>query len=330
MLWRRRLRIARGVLTSLVRNALSWSRAVANVIGCGETVDTAEVSVLKAIVQRVALLASVALVVSAASTGAVASAATVSAPRLLSALTVANEHRSGYSRDFFNLWVDADGNGCDTRREVLIGEARVSPHVGSGCDLSGGRWWSAYDNLFITNASSLDIDHFVPLAEAWRSGAFRWSAGTREAFANDLGYSLSLIAVTAHTNRSKSDADPAGWLPPFNAYRCTYVATWVAIKWRWRLTIDRLEKGALTLGLTGCGAAAKVLRPTRAAITTGPVVPVASGGATTAAGGNGELDPRYSYCTGAIAAGLGPYYRGQDPEYAWYRDGDSDGIVCER
>lgn len=105
---------------------------------------------LKAIVQRVALLASVALVVSAASTGAVASAATVSAPRLLSALTVANEHRSGYSRDFFNLWVDADGNGCDTRREVLIGEARVSPHVGFGCDLSGGRWWSAYDNLFIT------------------------------------------------------------------------------------------------------------------------------------------------------------------------------------
>ena len=212
---------------------------------------------LKAIVQRVALLASVALVVSAASTGAVASAATVSAPRLLSALTVANEHQSGYSRDFFNLWIDADGNGCDTRREVLIGEARVSPHVGSGCDLSGGRWWSAYDNLFNTNASSLDIDHFVPLAEAWRSGAFRWSAGTREAYANDLGYSLSLIAVTAHTNRSKSDADPARWMPPFNAYRCTYVATWVAIKWRWRLTIDRLEKSALTLGLTGCGAAAE-------------------------------------------------------------------------
>jgi len=286
--------------------------------------------VLKVIVQRVVLLASVALVLSAAGTGSAASAAVVSAPGLLGSLTVESSHQSGYSRDLFKLWVDADRNGCDTRREVLISEARVRPHVVSGCGLSGGRWWSAYDNLFITNASSLDIDHFVPLAEAWRSGAFRWSAGTREAYANDLGYSLSLIAVTAHTNRSKSDADPAGWMPPFNAYRCTYVATWVAIKWRWRLTIDPLEKGALTLGLAGCGAAAKVLKPTRAAITTGPVVPVASGGSTTAAGNNGVVDPRYPYCSNAIAAGLGPYYRGQDPEYAWYRDGDSDGIVCER
>ena len=285
---------------------------------------------LKVIVQRIVLLVSVALVLSAAGTGAVASAAVVSAPGLLGSLTVASSHQSGYSRDLFKLWVDADRNGCDTRREVLISEARVRPHVVSGCGLSGGRWWSAYDNLFITNASSLDIDHFVPLAEAWRSGAFRWSAGTREAYANDLGYSLSLIAVTAHTNRSKSDADPAGWMPPFSAYRCTYVATWVAIKWRWRLTIDPLEKGALTLGLTGCGAAAKVLQPTRAAITTGPVVPVASGGSTTAAGNNGVVDPRYPYCSNAIAAGLGPYYRGQDPEYAWYRDGDTDGVVCER
>jgi Excalibur calcium-binding domain/Protein of unknown function (DUF1524) len=317
-------------VTSLVRNALSCTRAVVDVIGCGETADTAEVSVLKAIVRRVALLAFVALAVTAASTVPAASAATVSAPSLLGNLTVASTHQSGYSRDFFNMWVDADGNGCDTRREVLISEARVRPHVMSGCGLSGGRWWSAYDNLFITNASSLDIDHFVPLAEAWRSGAFRWSAGTREAFANDLGYSLSLIAVTAHTNRSKSDADPARWLPPFNAYRCTYVATWVAIKWRWRLTIDPLEKAALILGLTGCGAAAKVLQPTRAAITKTPVVSVASGGSTAAAGNNSGVDPRYPYCTNAIAAGLGPYYRGQDPEYAWYRDGDSDGIVCER
>jgi hypothetical protein len=317
-------------VTSLVGNALSCTRSVAYVIGCGETADTAEVSVLKAIVQRVALFVFVALVVAATSAGSAASAATVSAPRLLRALTVAHPHTPGYSRDLFNLWIDANGNGCDTRKEVLISEARVKPHLGAGCFLSGGRWWSAYDNLFITNAGRLDIDHFVPLAEAWRSGAFRWSAGTREAYANDLGYSLSLIAVTAHTNRSKSDADPAGWLPPFNAYRCTYVATWVAIKWRWRLTIDPLEKGALTLGLTGCGAAAKVLQPRRAAITTGPVVPVASGGTTTAAGGIGVLDPRYLYCTQAIAAGLGPYYRGQDPEYAWYRDGDSDGIVCER
>jgi len=219
--------------------------------------------VLKRVVQRTIFSTLVALFAVGACTGLSVAATTVSAPRLLSNLTVASPHAAGYSRDLFNLWIDANGDGCDTRKEVLISEARVSPHIGAGCSLTGGRWWSAYDNLFITNSSSLDIDHFVPLAEAWRSGAYRWSPGTREAYANDLGYSLSLIAVSASTNRSKSDADPAGWLPPFNSYRCTYVATWVAIKWRWRLTIDSLEKGALTLGLAGCGAAANVLQPTR-------------------------------------------------------------------
>jgi len=284
--------------------------------------------VLKRVVQRTIFSTLVALFAVGACTGLSVAASTVSAPRLLSNLTVASPHAAGYSRDLFNLWIDANGDGCDTRKEVLISEARVSPHIGAGCSLTGGRWWSAYDNLFITNSSSLDIDHFVPLAEAWRSGAYRWSPGTREAYANDLGYSLSLIAVSASTNRSKSDADPAGWLPPFNSYRCTYVATWVAIKWRWRLTIDSLEKGALTLGLAGCGAAANVLQPTRAAVAIGPVVPTASG-ATTTASNNGALDPRFPYCTQAIAAGFGPYYRGQDPEYTWYRDADGDGIVCE-
>lgn len=298
-------------------------------IGCVDTVRTVEVAVPKAVMQRVFLVVLVAMAVVSTTSGVAAAAGTVSTPGLLRALTVASPHTAGYSRDLFNLWVDANGNGCDTRKEVLISEARVSPHIGAGCSLTGGRWWSAYDNLFITSASSLDIDHFVPLAEAWRSGAYRWSAGTREAYANDLGYSLSLIAVSASTNRSKSDADPAAWLPPFNAYRCTYVATWVAIKWRWRLTIDPLEKGALTLGLAGCGASATVLEPTRAAITVGPIVPTATD-TTTTAGNNGALDSRYPYCTQAIAAGLGPYYRGQDPEYAWYRDADGDGIVCER
>ena len=284
---------------------------------------------LKSVMQRVLVVLMVAVAVAFATTGVAAAATTVSAPSLLKNLTVASPHTVGYTRSLFHLWIDANGNGCDTRKEVLISEARVKPHLGSGCYLSGGRWWSAYDNLFITNSSSLDIDHFVPLAEAWRSGAYRWSAGTREAYANDLGYSLSLIAVSATTNRSKSDADPAGWLPPFNSYRCTYVATWIAIKWRWRLTVDPIEKGALTFGLVGCGAAANVLQPTRASITTGPVAPATSGNTTTGTGNGGKLDPRYAYCTLAIAAGLGPYYRGQDPEYAWYRDRDGDGIVCE-
>ena len=260
-------------------------------------------------------------------------ATSVPASTLLPQLTVAAPKLTGYSRDLFHLWIDANGNGCDTRKEVLISEARVKPTVLAGCRLSGGRWWSAYDNLFITDSGALDIDHFVPLSEAWQSGAWRWSASTREAYANDLGYPLSLIAVTATTNRQKSDMDPAEWMPPFNSYRCTYVSTWIAVKWRWRLTIDPAERIALRVGLVGCGAAARVPTPPRAAITAGPPVasiPAASSSGGTATASNGKLDPRFPYCTLAIAAGYGPYTKGVDPEYAWYRDGDGDGVVCER
>ena len=132
----------------------------------------------------------------------------------------------------------------------------------------------------LTCRIGLDIDHFVPLSEAWKSGAWRWNASTREAYANDLGYPLSLIAVTASTNRQKSDSDPAEWMPPFSAYRCTYVSTWIAVKWRWRLTADPLELAALRLGLTGCGRAARVPTPTRATIALGP--PTASPPASSA------------------------------------------------
>ena len=275
-----------------------------------------------------------------------AGAAQIQATTLLGQLVVATGAQSGYDRGLFHHWIDANGDGCDTRDEVLIGEAVVRPTVGLGCRLTGGRWRSAYDAIVVTNASALDIDHFVPLAEAWRSGASDWSADTREAFANDLGYPLSLIAVTAGSNRSKSDQDPATWLPTLNSFRCTYVATWVAVKWRWRLTIDAVEQAALRVLIAGCGSRALVQVPPRATIVAGP--PPAPGGAAAggagagggasaggAAGGlpatpgTGGNDPRFATCSLAIRGGYGPYVRGVDPEYAWYRDGDKDGTVCE-
>src|SRR3954454_17394248 len=131
---------------------------------------------------------------------------------LVAGLPVAGEHRAGYDRSKFHLWIDADHDGCDTRKEVLLAEAITKPHKGGGCALSGGRWHSLYDNKYTTNSSTFDIDHVVPLAEAWDSGASAWSAPQREAYANDLGDPRSLIAVTASSNRSKGDRDPAEWM----------------------------------------------------------------------------------------------------------------------
>ena len=127
-------------------------------------------------------------------------------------LTISEDKPSGYNRSLFKHWIDSDKDGCDTRAEVLIEEAIVKPKIGIKCKPTGGKWLSAYDGKIVTNASLLDIDHMVPLAEAWRSGAWKWNASQRQAFANDLENSEALIAVTLSTNRSKGDRDPSVWM----------------------------------------------------------------------------------------------------------------------
>lgn len=78
---------------------------------------------------------------------------------------------------------------------------REAPTKGSGCKLSGGEWLSYYDELTITDPGKLDIDHMVPLEEAWSSGAQDWDADRREAYANDVQAERSLVAVSFKTNR---------------------------------------------------------------------------------------------------------------------------------
>ncbi|MER5501259.1 HNH endonuclease family protein [Streptomyces sp. NPDC002561] len=173
----------------------------------------------------------------------------------VSALPLGAESRVGYTRSSFRHWnAGANlGDGCNTRAEVLISEAVTPPTVGARCALTGGAWWSYYDEQTVTSAGSLDIDHMVPLAEAWDSGASAWTAARREAYANDLGQASSLVAVTARTNRSKADQDPAEWLPPAPGALCRYAAEWTATKLRWDLAVDELEKDRLLDIAAGCG-----------------------------------------------------------------------------
>ncbi|MEV0604667.1 HNH endonuclease family protein [Streptomyces sp. NPDC050315] len=169
------------------------------------------------------------------------------------ALPLAAERRDGYQRTSFKHWVDEDHDGCSTRSEVLIAESRVPAETGSSCKILSGEWFSYYDQQTVTNPRGLDIDHMVPLAEAWDSGASQWTAERRRVYANDLGAQRSLVAVTAKTNRSKADQDPAQWMPPSADARCTYVADWVSTKLRWELTVDRDEVRTLRELAAGCG-----------------------------------------------------------------------------
>jgi hypothetical protein len=162
---------------------------------------------------------------------------------LTSAPQIAQDKESGYDRSFFKHWIDENRNGCDTRAEVLISEAVVKPKVDKKCKITGGKWLSAYDGKSVTNASQLDVDHLVPLAEAWRSGAWAWTPKQRQDYANDLGDTRALIAVTLTTNRSKSDRDISDWVPKINP--CGYVQNWIAIKIRYSLTYDAKEAKSL-------------------------------------------------------------------------------------
>src|SRR3954467_13012611 len=138
----------------------------------------------------------------------------------LGALTVAAEgSMSGYSRALFPHWVTISGT-CDTRETVLKRDG-TSVVTSSACAATSGRWYSPYDGATWTAAADVDIDHVVPLAEAWRSGASSWTTAKRQSFANDLTRP-QLIAVTDNVNQSKGDQDPSTWQPSLASYRCTY------------------------------------------------------------------------------------------------------------
>lgn len=162
---------------------------------------------------------------------------------LLGQLEIAEESTAPYDRNAFGDWADLDRDGCKTRAEVLIAERRAGRV--EGCQVIGGRWYSTYDGVTATDARALDVDHVVALGEAWDSGAQEWDAERRERYANDVGYRNALIAVTARSNRQKSDKDPADWVPTRRAAWCRYATAWTTVKIRWGLSADVDELAAL-------------------------------------------------------------------------------------
>jgi len=248
---------------------------------------------------------------------------------------------TGYDRALFGpAWTDTDRNGCDTRNDILRRDLtnKTLKAGTNGCVVLTGTLREPYSGTTIsfvrgtTTSTAVQIDHVVALGDAWVTGAASWPYAKKIAFANDP---LNLLAVKGSLNEQKGDGDAATWLPPNKPFRCAYVARQVSVKAKYGLYVTSAEKTAIQQILVTCPSqplltggnptTSTVLPPIAASSTASPKVTTTSPPPATA----GSVDPRFATCKAAKAAGYGPYYRGKDPEYAWYRDADGDGIVCE-
>ncbi|MFB6878063.1 HNH endonuclease family protein [Streptomyces sp. NPDC056323] len=176
----------------------------------------------------------------------------VKARDLLADLVVADEDDvPGYSRAKFPHWITQYGS-CDTR-EVVLQRDGQDVVQDDQCRSVSGTWYSEYDGRTIDSASRIDIDHVVPLKEAWRSRASDWSTPERHAFANDL-VDLQLVAVSCSSNRKKGGKDQGNWKPPLQSYWCTYSRAWTSVKATYQLTANPAEAAALSQMLDTCNA----------------------------------------------------------------------------
>jgi hypothetical protein len=176
---------------------------------------------------------------------------------LLAGITIAEElDGSDYDRSrHFGGWL-RDDDGIDVRQHVLAAESYVPVTWDeAGRKVIAGLWFDPFTGRTFRSPFSasgyavVQIDHVVPLKEAWESGAKNWSQDERIAYANDLTNPGHLIAVHGPTNGSKGHRDPAEWVVPNADFQCAYALTWVAIKRHWNLTMDDDEAQAIrTIG----------------------------------------------------------------------------------
>jgi hypothetical protein len=156
-----------------------------------------------------------------------------------------------YSRaEFGTGWTDPDHNGCDARQDA-IRAATTNRTTAGPCKITRADIYDRYTGRTYphANPSAFDIDHVVALHDAWNSGAWKWTAAKRKAFASDPSV---LVLTTASANRSKGDQDPSQWAPASHDGACFYARTYRAIKLRWRLHTTGPQRAAIRRTLATC------------------------------------------------------------------------------
>lgn len=189
------------------------------------------------------------------------------AKALLARLPVAAERDSytGFPGGL-ETWAKSTVRKCRTVYDQVIAEEALDP-APNACVTFNRIWKDPWLGNRTQSSSAMTTVRLVFPGEAWDSGAWTWDARTQGAFANDVNFVRTLAAVTKKAADARQDREPGAWLPSKKALRCAYVTDWIAVKYRWRLSVDDAEKQALSRALAACKAV-KFVTPKRARVTT--------------------------------------------------------------
>lgn len=270
------------------------------------------------------------------------------------ALDVDDSRITGYKRSAYGqAWKDVDHNGCDTRNDVLRRDS-VKRHTKPGthgCVMAKAKirddeysYASPHTFTYERGDGKVEIDHVVSLHNAWQVMDDETQAN-REKFANDPE---NLEAVDSATNQGKSDKTIDRWRPDDKQDACFFAARVAHIKHRYDIPVTSKERTMLLTILDTDDCDGQSWSPDKATAFNWPKPKpigepkvqkrprcVESNWKTKGCPGyvppraHRRTDPRFDYCYEANANGYGPYKKGRDPEYDWYRDRDGDGVVCE-
>ena len=239
---------------------------------------------------------------------------------------------AGYQRTqkFGEAWMDVDGNGCDTRDDMLLRDL-TKPAV-EGCKVMSGTFVDPYTGHAMSftrgndTSTLVQIDHMVALMDAWTTGAQQLTQDQRQRLANDP---TNLLTVSEQTNEQKSDADAAKWLPPFAGVHCEYAARQISVKYAYGLWVTKAEHGALAAILQSCPDQPAYRSSLGSALVARTPAPTTSPTATAVAvSGDAGSGAYYANCSAAYAAGVRSIPRGA-PSYRAELDRDDDGVACE-
>ena len=192
---------------------------------------------------------------------------------------------------FGEAWTDVDGDGCDTRNEILardltdtdfsrddgVQSREEGRGQGAGVCPDATVWAGVLQDPYTGNritftrgqgtSEAVQIDHVVPLNYLYAHGAWQWDERTRLLAANDP---LNLVAVEGEANQAKGACGPAscpvgstetgswrptgsgGWWPENTSYRCTYARRFVSVAAAYRLGLPQADREALRSALNSC------------------------------------------------------------------------------